>query len=217
MIPSQTRQGEAIMKWSDAQSHVPWGVLILLGGGFCLAEGFKASNLTKLIGELLGSTVASVSPYVFTLLLITVVTFLTELAGNSAICSIMMPILASVAYDTLIHPVLLMGPAAAACSFAFMTPVATPPNAIVFGTGRVKFRDFLQTGFLINIGSILFGGTVAFFMSNVVYGSFGPFPEWACARGPIECVWLNETGVACEIIDATLCRLKDGSIVPYAS
>merc|ERR1740123_1851052 len=60
MIPSEKRQGEAIMKWPDAQSHVPWGVLFILGGGFCIAEGFKASNLTKLIGELLGSTVASV-------------------------------------------------------------------------------------------------------------------------------------------------------------
>ena len=184
MIPPVKRQGEAIMHWSDAQSHVPWGVLFLLGGGFCIAEGFKASNLTKLIGEVLGSAVASVSPFTFNMLLVAVVTFLTEICGNAAICSIMMPILASVSYDTLTHPVLLMVPAAAACSFAFMTPVATPPSAIVFGTGRAKFRDFLQTGFAINIGSIIFGGTIAYFMTNVVYGAFGPFPQWACERGP---------------------------------
>ena len=100
----------------------------------------------------------------------------------AAICSIMMPILASVSYDTLTHPVLLMVPAAAACSFAFMTPVATPPNAIVVGTGRTKFHDFFQTGFAINIGSIIFGCTIAYFMTNVVYGAFGPFPQWACGE-----------------------------------
>ena len=116
--------------------------------GFAIAAGFGKSKLTKLLGDYLGTFVDSFSPMAFNYLLIFMVTFLTEITSNTATCNVMMPILSSVAYNTLTHPMLLLAPAAAACSFAFMTPVATPPNAVVFATGRLKFKDFLKAGWL---------------------------------------------------------------------
>jgi len=148
---------------SSAIRKIPWDIILLFGGGFALAEGFVSSGLSKLIGQQFISfkgmnvifLIASVS---FAL------TFLTELTSNTATAQITLPILASLAIELNINPLLIMLPATLSASFAFMLPVATPPNAIVFSSNRLKIYDMAKTGLAINfIGIIIVTGFIYFF------------------------------------------------------
>lgn len=148
---------------SSAIRKIPWDIILLFGGGFALAEGFVSSGLSKLIGQQFISfkgmnvifLIASVS---FAL------TFLTELTSNTATAQITLPILASLAIELNINPLLIMLPATLSASFAFMLPVATPPNAIVFSSNRLKTYDMAKTGLAINfIGIIIVTGFIYFF------------------------------------------------------
>ncbi len=128
---------------------IPWDIILLFGGGFALADGFVNSGLSKLIGaqfiSLKGANIILLILAVsFTL------TFLTELTSNTATAQITLPILASLAIELQINPLLIMLPATLSASFAFMLPVATPPNAIVFSSNRLKISDMAKTGLIIN-------------------------------------------------------------------
>jgi len=144
----------------DAIRHLPWDILILLGGGFALAMGMKNSNLSQWIGEQL--QFLSIVPLPIMLLgIILAITFLTEITSNTATTQVMLPVLAAVAissdYD--ITMVLLSATFAASC--AFMLPVATPPNAIIFGTERIGMQTMIKTGIRLNL-------TMPFFILAVV-------------------------------------------------
>lgn len=103
---SQASPGESLITWKVAQASIPWGVLLLIGGGFSIAEGFGHTGLTNVIGDALGGIVPALPLPAIVLLLVTTVTFLTELTSNTATAMIMLPILAAVSYETLIHPML---------------------------------------------------------------------------------------------------------------
>lgn len=151
--------GGRLLDWESAQ-RIPWGMLILFGGGIAIAAGFEASGLSSTIGQAL-SGLASVHPYLLVVLVCLVVTFLTEATSNTATTSLLMPILAATAVGAGIDPKLMMVPAAMSASCAFMLPVATAPNVIVFSTGRFSVERMAREGLAINlIGVVVISAVV---------------------------------------------------------
>lgn len=151
LIPAGKKQH--IMNWKWALK-IPWGILILFGGGFALAEAFQVSGLSQWIGESL-NYMKGFPPLLILIIIITIITFLTELTANTAISLTMMPVLAALAMAMGVHPFLRMIPAAMAASCAFMLPVATPPNAIVFGSGYITIPQMAKAGFVMDILGII--------------------------------------------------------------
>ena len=137
------------LDWKTVQEKIPWGILLLFGGGFALASGFGATGLDKWIGNKL-TGVAGWPLWLVVLSICIAITFLTELTSNTATTTMILPILGMSAVAVNIHPLFFMVPATLAASFAFMLPVATPPNAIVFGSGWVTIPQMSRTGFALN-------------------------------------------------------------------
>ncbi len=152
-------QGEPLIDWAKA-SQIPWGVLLLFGGGICLARAFVASGLSAQVGDAL-TAVAALPVFAMMLLLALAVTFLTEATSNTATTALLMPVLAAVALAVEIDPLWLMVPAAMSASCAFMLPVATAPNAVVFGSGELPIRRMVREGFALNLMGSLLIATVA--------------------------------------------------------
>jgi sodium-dependent dicarboxylate transporter 2/3/5 len=154
IIPSGNgEKGSRLLTWSIAES-IPWGVLILFGGGLCLARAFESSGLSKVIGDL-AHGLSDWPPLAIIATLCLVVTFLSEFTSNTATANILMPILAATAVANKIEPALLMIPATLANSLAFMMPVGTPPNAIAYGTGHVKIGHMIRAGFILNLIAVV--------------------------------------------------------------
>jgi sodium-dependent dicarboxylate transporter 2/3/5 len=141
------------LDWNTAEK-IPWGVLILFGGGLALAEGFKETGLAEWIGQRL-TLIEGVGFFLLLLIIIASVNFLTEVTSNVATASMLLPILASVAIKLDLHPLGIMVGATLAASCAFMLPVATPPNAVVFGSGYLKIKDMVKAGLWLNVLSII--------------------------------------------------------------
>ncbi len=153
VLPSGERAGGSLLDWKTARS-IPWGVLILVGGGLSLTRALDQSGLAAWIGS--GVHAVSGAPTVALLLLLaTVVIFLTELASNVAVTSLAMPILAGLAVGLQLPALELMTTTALAASMAFMLPVATPPNAIVFGSGYVSIAQMSRAGLALNLMAII--------------------------------------------------------------
>ena len=152
-------QREPLIDWAKA-SQIPWGVLLLFGGGICLARAFVASGLSAQVGDAL-TAVAVLPVFAMMLLLALAVTFLTEATSNTATTALLMPVLAAVALAVEIDPLWLMVPAAMSASCAFMLPVATAPNAVVFGSGELPIRRMVREGFALNLMGALLIATVA--------------------------------------------------------
>lgn len=142
-------KGQRLLDWKTAQS-IPWGILLLFGGGLALARAFGSSGLSAVIGQHL-SALAHVPTLLMIFSVCLAVTFLTEVTSNTATVALLMPLLAAAATSADIEPALLMLPAALSGSCAFMLPVATAPNAIVFATGRVSTARMARTGFGLNL------------------------------------------------------------------
>lgn len=142
-------RGGRLLSWQAAE-RIPWGVLILFGGGIAIAKAFSVSGLSALLGEAL----AGVGAWPLWLAVFTIalsVTLLTEITSNTAAAVLLMPILALAALAAGIDPRLLMLPAAMSASCAFMLPVATAPNAIVYGSGVVSAARMAREGLLLNL------------------------------------------------------------------
>jgi sodium-dependent dicarboxylate transporter 2/3/5 len=152
LIPSKTKH-KNLITWQDTKD-LPWGIILLFGGGMALAKGFEASGLALWIGNQM-TTLVGVSTLVLILLLITAVNFLTEITSNLATTAMLLPVLAPMALTIDMHPFILMVGTAVAASCAFMLPVATPPNAVVFGSGYLRIPDMVRKGIVMNILSIL--------------------------------------------------------------
>ncbi len=152
MIPARSWKGEMIMDWKTA-AGLPWGILILFGAGFSIANGFDSTGLASWIGTQL-TLLEGVSLILILLAIITLVNFLTEITLNMATVSMIMPVLAALAPAIGLHPYGLMVGACLAGSCAFMFPIATAPNAIVFGSGLLRMEDMAKTGIWLNLISI---------------------------------------------------------------
>jgi sodium-dependent dicarboxylate transporter 2/3/5 len=153
VIPVDYENRKFLLDWSDA-TRVPWGVLLLLGAGFSLANGFQASALDTVIAQGLAG-IGGVPVLLFVLLVATVVVFLTEVTSNTATATVFMPIMVSLGLTLGVSPLTLMATAALAASFAFMLPVATPPNAVVFGSGYVTIPQMSRIGLWLNLLGII--------------------------------------------------------------
>lgn len=166
ILPSKEKN-KRLLDWEDTKK-LPWGILILFGGGMALALGFESSGLAVWIGEQFTSLQAF--PLILVLLiLIASVNFLTEITSNLATTAMLLPVLVSLAPAIDTHPYLLLVGATVAASCAFMLPVATPPNAVVFGSGYLKIEDMVKKGFWMNIISILALTLVVYFILPLIW------------------------------------------------
>tara|TARA_Y100000389_G_scaffold97779_1_gene94425 strand:- start:2648 stop:3712 length:1065 start_codon:yes stop_codon:yes gene_type:complete len=158
---------QKIMHWEDAVK-LPWGILLLFGGGLAIAEGFQSSGLASWIAENL-TQLNGFSLFTILLVAITAVNFLTEITSNLATTAMLLPILAPTAVMLGVHPYMLMVGATLAASCAFMLPVATPPNAVVFGSNYLKISDMVRVGVLMNIVSIIIIFLMVYFLLPVIW------------------------------------------------
>jgi sodium-dependent dicarboxylate transporter 2/3/5 len=142
-------RGERLLTWEHAVT-IPWGVLILFSGGICLAKGFVSSGLSQLLGDWLAS-MNYLPVWALMGMICLVVTFLTETTSNVATTTLLMPILAAAGVAAGLPPEVLMVPAAMTASCAFMLPVATAPNTVVYGSGRVAVERMVREGFALNM------------------------------------------------------------------
>lgn len=162
LIPAAKDKKRQLITWEEA-IKLPWGILLLFGGGLALAEGFKSSGLAVWIGSQM-TLLEGVTLILLLLILVTAVNFLTEITSNLATTAMLLPILAPLALAIDVHPFLLMVGATTAASCAFMLPVATPPNAVVFGSGYLKIIDMVKAGIWLNIISIIILTLLTYFL-----------------------------------------------------
>ncbi|MDA7758092.1 SLC13 family permease [bacterium] len=158
---------DKILEWKEAVK-MPWGILLLFGGGMSLAKAFDVSGLAIWIGNQI-TAFGNFDLFLFLILLVTAINFLTEVTSNVATTAMLLPVIAPIALELDIHPFILMTAAAVAASCAFMLPVATPPNAIVFGSGYLRIPDMVKKGFLLNIISILIIVLMVYYLLPVVW------------------------------------------------
>ncbi|HAW99113.1 MAG TPA: sodium:dicarboxylate symporter, partial [Opitutae bacterium] len=163
-LPGGEKKGERLLDWRTA-NRIPWGMLVLVGAGLCLGEGFKQSGLSATIASVF-SGIGSLPLIALLLGIALLVTFLTEMTSNTATTNVLMPILGAAAIASDVDPILLMIPAAMSASCAFMLPVATIPNAVVFGTGEITVRRMAQEGLVLNLmGASVISGICYFLLS----------------------------------------------------
>ena len=153
ITPVNWKQRVFTMNWEHAR-RLPWGILILFGGGLSLAAAIEANGVAEFIG---GQTqrFAGVPELLLVIIVVTAVVFFSEIASNTATATTLIPIFAAMAPGLGVHPYMLVIPAGLAASLAFMLPVGTPPNAIVFGTGHVTMPQMVKAGFLLNLIGIV--------------------------------------------------------------
>ncbi|GKV56278.1 SLC13 family permease [Sporosarcina sp. NCCP-2222] len=168
IIPSVKKKGDHLLDWNTAVK-LPWGILLLFGGGLAIAAGFVSSELSVWIGSQL-SGLQGVNILVVIIIVTTLVIFLTEITSNTATASMMYPIMASLAVALGFHPYALMIAAGVAASCAFMLPVATPPNAVVFGSGYLRIPDMAKAGFALNIIGIILVTVAIYVLLPLVWG-----------------------------------------------
>ena len=159
LLPSGHKDTKGpLLEWKDAQENVPWGLLVLFGGGLSLANAVQSTGLAIWIGNLIPSGISIV---LIVILVVALIIFLTELTSNMATTATFLPVVAALAIQSEFDPILVTAAVALAASCAFMLPVATPPNAIVFGSGLIKVPQMAKAGFLLNVLGIIVVSFVA--------------------------------------------------------
>jgi solute carrier family 13 (sodium-dependent dicarboxylate transporter), member 2/3/5 len=171
-------RGERLMG-PDVIPRLPWDIVLLFGGGFVLAAGFQQTGLAQIIGGQFAA-VGDLPPFVMILLVCLMLTFLTELTSNTATTEMILPILAAIGVATQTNPLALMIPATISASCAFMMPVATPPNAIIFGSGRLRVGEMARAGIVLNLlGAVVIAAFVYTIGSVVFQIDPATLPDWA--------------------------------------
>lgn len=164
LLPDRVGEG-SLLELEDLRSS-PWDILLLLGGGLALASAFQSSGLSGTVGDWLGSLASGIATWQLILIVALTVTFLTEVTSNTATITVLLPILFESARAAGLHPLLLALPATLSASCAFMLPVATPPNAIIFSSGELTVPEMARAGILLNlIGAVLITLAVQFLIA----------------------------------------------------
>ncbi|MDX1266085.1 MAG: DASS family sodium-coupled anion symporter [Oceanisphaera sp.] len=140
-----------VAEWKHIEQHTDWGVLLLFGGGLTLSHVLKATGTSEFLAHHLADMLGHASPFVILLVITAFVVFLTELASNTASAALLIPVFVAVAEGLGLTPVMVASVIAVSASCAFMLPVATPPNAIVFGSGYIRQKDMMKAGFVLNL------------------------------------------------------------------
>lgn len=168
-----------MLEWRDCR-ELPWGVLLLMGGGFAIAHSMEETGLSRVVGDALAGHLQVLPPVAMVALTVLGVTFLTEMTSNTATVNVLLPLLFSSSVAAGIHPLLLALPATFAASCAFMLPAATPPNAILFSSGRLKMAEMVKAGLVLNLLSCI---VVTLFVLAWTAPRWGldlfTFPSWA--------------------------------------
>jgi sodium-dependent dicarboxylate transporter 2/3/5 len=173
----QAGRKRRLMNWETAE-RLPWGILLLFGGGFSIAAGFQASGLSVWLGEAFAG-LGITSPLALVICVCLLLTFLTEITSNTATTQVMLPIVANVSVELGINPLLLMLPATISASCAFMLPVATPPNAIVFGSGKIAMSRMVRTGIILNLIGVILVTAVVYLVAKPLLGiRLDTLPDW---------------------------------------
>lgn len=167
IIPASTTQGN-LLDW-EAAKKIPLGIIFLFGGGFALAKVIGTSGLGLWLGDQL-VFLKDFNPIIVVMCLALFMTFFTELTSNTASTILMLPILMPVAQNVDIHPMIIMMPVVMSASFAFMLPVATPPNTIVYGTERIKIKDMIRTGLLLNLIGVAISLVAVLVWGRFIFG-----------------------------------------------
>ncbi|KAM5273469.1 solute carrier family 13 member 2 [Ctenodactylus gundi] len=175
--PGRLKAPPSLLTWKTVKEKMPWNVVFLLGGGFALAKGSERSGLSEWLGNRL-NPLQHVPPAATAFILCLVVAIFTECTSNVATTTLFLPVLASMAQAICLHPLYVMLPCTMASSLAFMLPVATPPNAIVFSFGGLKVSDMARAGFLLNIIGVLII-MLAINTWGIPIFSLDTFPSWA--------------------------------------
>lgn len=182
LIPSGKKFGESLMDWKTA-IKLPWGILLLFGGGFALAGGFRQTGLDAALGN-------AIRPYlhihpIFVVALVSLlVTFMTEITSNTATAATIIPIMIGTATALGLNPLFLMVPTAISSSFGFMLPVGTPPNAIVFSSGLVPMSKMLKAGLILNLIGVVLSTLWIYFVVMPAWGASLGVPAWASGAAP---------------------------------
>ena len=153
ILPGEKGSGTALLEWKDSQ-NLPWGVLLLFGGGLSMADQIQKTGVAELLAQQL-QLLHTVPPVLLLLVVTSLIIFLTEVTSNTATAAAFLPLLGPVAISMELSPLYLVVPAALAASFAFMMPVATPPNAIVFASGKLQIKDMVRAGLVLNLVGIV--------------------------------------------------------------
>jgi sodium-dependent dicarboxylate transporter 2/3/5 len=178
LVPTHTERGAHLLNWEEAED-LPWGVLILFGGGLSLADAISSTGLATWIGQGV-SSYGSWPVLLIVLLSVATIVMLTEITSNTATSAAFLPILASAAIGIGQNPFLLVIPAAIGASCAFMLPVATPPNAIVYGSGYISIPQMSRAGIWMNVTSIVLITVLAYTLLLTAFGvDIGVVPAWA--------------------------------------
>ncbi len=177
-IPTDFKKGEFLLDWKTAVK-IPWDVILLFGGGLAIANGFSKTGLASYIASRL-TMLEGMSLLVFVGLVVVITIFLTEITSNTATATLLVPIMGSAAIAMGVNPLATIVGACVAASFAFMLPVATPPNAVVFGSGCVSIKQMAAAGFWLNIfGAILITISVVYFLPIIWGVDLNVLPSWA--------------------------------------
>ncbi|MCJ8740614.1 hypothetical protein PDJAM_G00060920 [Pangasius djambal] len=174
---SDSEARTALLTWQVVQKKMPWNIILLLGGGFALAKGSEESGLSGWLGEQM-TPLQTIPPWAIAIIVCLMIATFTECTSNVATATLFLPILASMSQSIGMNPLYVMIPCTLSASFAFMLPVATPPNAIVFSFGYLKVSDMAKTGIVMNIIGIL-SITLSINSWGRVLFSLDSFPSWA--------------------------------------
>uniref|UniRef100_A0A3Q2YTQ0 Solute carrier family 13 member 3 n=1 Tax=Hippocampus comes TaxID=109280 RepID=A0A3Q2YTQ0_HIPCM len=166
-----------LLSWKKAQEAVPWNIILLLGGGFAMAQACEESGLASWIGGYLQPLV-KVPPAAAMMLITAFVACFTEIASNTATIIIFLPIIAELAFHVSVNPLYFMIPATIGSSYAFMLPVSTPPNSIAFASGHLMVKDMVKTGFVMNILGLL-SIMLAINTWGMAMFNLDTYPDWA--------------------------------------
>ena len=178
MIPTGKAIGGRLLDWDDAKK-IPWGILLLFGGGLAIAKGFTTSGLSDYIAAQLQTWLGDASPFVIVVSTVGIITGLTEVASNTATISLSLPIMASLSRAIEAHPLLLLIPTTVAASCAFMLPVSTPPNAIVYGSGRIPIMKMVIAGVWLDVLSVVLLTGFVYTLGHLAFGVLDGYPAWA--------------------------------------
>lgn len=175
-IPAVRAQGGRILSWADSRD-IPWGVLLLFGGGLAIAQGFTSSGLSNWLGEQL-TVLDGFHLFIIISSATLLIMMMTEITSNTATATMILPVVAALAVALDVHPFALMIPCAMAANMAFMLPVGTPPNAIMFGTGKLRIIEMVKTGFALNIVATIVIVLGVYFLVPLIWGvDLSVFPE----------------------------------------
>ncbi|XP_070385799.1 solute carrier family 13 member 1-like [Dermacentor albipictus] len=180
MIPSKPWEGAkspSLLPWEMVQAKLPWSVILLIGSGFAIAEGMRVSGLPELLGQKL-ATLGHMPPVPLMICLSIVSSFMSELVSNSATCTVILPVFDELAKDLHVNPLLFLIPATIASNYAFLLPVGTPANAMVYEQGRLTLMEMLLPGFLAKTITMAVTVLLTCVLGDPIFGMFQE-AQWA--------------------------------------